>query len=272
MTTATDTSALASLWVDAPDTRPSGAVRASLAFAGRAVLKIKLVPEQLADIIGIPILFTLLFTYLFGGALAGSTSAYLHYLLPGTVVLALVFVTIYSGATLNRDLATGAFDRFRSLPIWRPAPIVGALIGDVARYLVAAALVMGMGLVMGYRTNAGWLPVVGAVGLVVIFALSVSWVWTTIGLLVRTPQTVMNLGFIILMPLTFISDVFVDPRTMPDWLRTVSGANPITHLTTATRALMGGTAAGTEIGWVLIASAAITAVFATTTLLLYRRA
>lgn len=125
---------------------PSG-LSASLTFGWRALLKIKHVPEQLADVIFIPVLFTLMFTYLFGGALAGSPGDYLQFLLPGTLALA-VFVTVYSGVTLNRDLATGAFDLFRSMPIWRPAPIVGGLIGDAGRYLLASGLVIGLGLIM----------------------------------------------------------------------------------------------------------------------------
>jgi ABC-2 type transport system permease protein len=250
---------------------PSGPVSASLAFAWRAILKIKHVPEQLADVIGIPVLFTLLFTYLFGGALAGSTTEYLRYLLPGTLVLALVFVTIYSGATLNRDLATGAFDRFRSMPIWRPAPIVGALLGDVARYALGAGIVLGIGFAMGYRTDAGVLRILAAVGLTIVFSSALSWVWTTIAMLVRTPQAVMNLGFVILFPLTFVSNIFVEPRTMPNWLHTVADANPITHLATAARQLMSGTAAGPEVTWILIASVAIAAVFAPLTIVLYRR-
>src|SRR5581483_5849210 len=120
--------------------------------------------------IGIPVLFTLVCTYLFGGALAGSTHGYLQFLLPGTLALAVVFVTVYSGVTLNRDLATGAFDRFRSMPIWRPAPIVGALIGDLGRYLLAASLVIGLGLAMGYRAHGGALGVLAAVALVTVFS------------------------------------------------------------------------------------------------------
>ena len=199
-------------------------------------------PEQLGDVIGIPVLFTLMFTYLFGGALAGSTAHYLQFLLPGTLVLAVVFVTVYSGVTLNRDLATGAFDRFRSMPIWRPAPIVGALIGDAGRYLLASSLVIGLGLVMGYRAGGGPGGVLAAVALVLLFAFALSWVWTTLGLLLRTPNAVMNIGFVVLFPLTFVSNIFVDPHTMPSWLRAFADANPITHLATAARALMAGTA------------------------------
>lgn len=253
--------------------RPSGAsaLTASRAFAWRAVLKIKHVPEQLGDVIGIPVLFTLLFTYLFGGALAGSTSQYLQFLLPGTLALAVLFVTVYSGVTLNRDLGTGAFDRFRSLPIWRPAPIVGALIGDVGRYLLASTLVLGLGLLMGYRAHGGLIGVLAAVGLVLVFASALSWVWITLGLVLRSPNAVMNLGFVIMFPLTFLSNVFIDPGTTPSWLRAVIDANPITHLVTAERGLMAGTTDTSEVLWVLVAAAVLTAVFAPLTIWLFQR-
>ncbi|MGH3285717.1 MAG: ABC transporter permease [Streptosporangiaceae bacterium] len=210
---------------------PAGPVTASLAFAWRSLLKIKHVPEQLGDVIGIPVLFTLLFTYLVGGALAGSTHGYLQFLLPGTLALAVVFVTVYSGVTLNADLATGAFDRFRSMPVWRPAPILGALIGDIGRYLLAGGLVIGLGLAMGYRPAGGAAGVLAALGLVLLFASALSWTWITLGLVLRSPNAVMSIGFVILFPLTFMSNIFVDPATMPGWLRSVSDANPVSHLT-----------------------------------------
>ena len=254
----------------APARLGAGAAAASLAFAWRSLLKIKHVPEQLGDVIGIPVLFTLMFTYLFGGAIAGSTSHYLQFLLPGTLALAVVFVTVYSGVTLNRDLATGAFDRFRSMPVWRPAPIVGALIGDAGRYLIAAALVIGLGLLMGFDARGGVVGVSAALALVLAFAFGLSWVWTTLGLILRTPNAVMSIGFVILFPLTFMSNVFVDPATMPAWLRAFAHVNPITHLATAERGLMGGTAAAGDVLWVLAAAALLTAVFAPLTVRLYR--
>ncbi len=244
-------------------------IAASLAFAWRSLLKIKHVPEQLGDVIGIPVLFTLMFTYLFGGAIAGSTGDYLQFLLPGTLALSVVFVTVYSGVTLNRDLATGAFDRFRSLPIWRPAPIVGGLIGDLGRYLVVAALVIGLGLAMGFHAAGGPLGVVAAVALVLVFAVSLSWAWTALGLILRTPNAVMSIGFVILFPLTFVSNIFVDPETMPAGLRALADANPISHLASAERGLMQGTASAGEVLWVLAAAAVLTALFAPLTLRLF---
>jgi daunorubicin/doxorubicin transport system permease protein len=248
----------------------ASALAASMAFAWRSLLKVKHVPEQLGDVIGIPVLFTLMFTYLFGGALAGSTHDYLQFLLPGTLALAVVFVTVYSGVTLNRDLATGAFDRFRSLPVWRPAPIVGGLIGDAGRYLIAAGLVIGLGLLMGYDAAGGPLGVLAAIALVLVFAFALSWVWTTLGLVLRTPNAVMSVGFVILFPIAFMSNVFVDPATMPGWLHAISDANPMSHLASAARALMDGTDAGGDVLWVLAASVVLTAVFAPLTTRLFR--
>ncbi len=250
---------------------PAGPLSASLAFAWRSLLKIKHVPEQLGDVIGIPILFTLLFTYLFGGAVAGSTHDYLQFLLPGTLVLAVVFVTVYSGVTLNRDLATGAFDRFRSMPIWRPAPIVGALLGDLGRYLLAAGLVIGLGFAMGYHAGGGVFGVLAAVALVLLFASALSWVWIALGLLLRSPTAVMNLGFVILFPVTFLSNIFVAPNTMPGWLHRLADDNPVSHLVTAARDLMSGDAAGAQVLWVIAAATVLVVVVAPLASQLYRR-
>jgi ABC-2 type transport system permease protein len=248
----------------------ASALSASLAFAWRALLKITHVPEQLIDVIGIPILFTLLFTYLFGGALASSTSAYLHSLLPGTLVMAVLLVTVHAGVTLNTDIASGVFERFRSLPVWRPAPIVGALLGDLGRYLLAATLVLVLGLALGFRPEGGALRVLAAVGLLLAFAFGLSWIWTTLALVLRTPSSVQNIGLLVLFPLTFASNVFVDPKTMPGWLETFVDANPVSQLVTAVRGLMHGTATASQVAWVLLGAALLTTVFAPLTMRLYR--
>lgn len=260
-----DQSVRTALWARARPPRPS-ALAASLIFAWRALLKLKHVPEQLIDVTGLPVIFTLGFTYLFGGALAGSTSAYLQFLLPGTLAMTVVLVTTYSGVTLNSDVRSGVFDRFRSLPIWRPAPIVGALLGDTGRYLLAATIVVVLGLVLGYRPDGGAAGAGAAVGLVLVFAFGLSWVWTTLGLVLRAPSAVNNLSLLVLFPLTLASNIFVDPRTMPGWLQAFVEANPISHLVTATRGLMAGTATAGQVGWVLAASALLTVVFAPLTM------
>ena len=255
-----------------PRERPprAGALSASLVFGRRALLKLQHVPEQLIDVIGIPIIFTLMFTYLFGGALAGSTSQYLRFLLPGSLVMAVVLVTTYSGVTLNTDITKGVFDRFRALPTWRPAPIVGALLGDTGRYLVASTIVIALGLALGFRPDGGATGVLAAVALVLAFAFGLSWIWTTLGLVLRTPSSVSSVSLLILFPLTLASNVFANPATMPGWLQAFIRVNPITHVVTAVRGLMDGTATAGQIGWVLVASAVLTAVFAPLTMHLYR--
>jgi ABC-2 type transport system permease protein len=247
-----------------------GALPASLTFGWRALLKLKHVPEQLIDVTAIPIIFTLLFTYLFGGALAGSTQEYLQFLLPGSLAMTVLLVTVYSGVTLNTDITRGVFDRFRALPIWQPAPVVGALLGDTGRYLLAATLVVVLGVALGFRPDGGVAGLLAAVALLLAFAFGLSWTWTTLALVLRAPSAVNNAALLVLFPLTLASNIFVDPRTMPGWLQAFIDVNPISHLVTAMRGLMAGTATAGQVGWVLLASAALTAVFAPLTMRLYR--
>jgi ABC-2 type transport system permease protein len=234
------------------------------------MLKVKHVPEQLLDSTMTPVLFTLLFTYMFGGALARSTERYLQFLLPGILVMSVLFTTVYSGVALTTDVTKGVVDRFRSLPIWRPAPLVGAVLGDSVRYLVAAVVTIAVGLVLGFRPQAGLGGVVAAILLVVAFSFGLAWVFTTVGLLMRTPSAVMNGGFMALFPLTFLSNAFVDPRTLPAWLDAFVEVNPVSHLVTASRGLMNGTATTGEVGLVLASAVVLTAVFAPLTTHLYR--
>ncbi|MEX0871184.1 MAG: ABC transporter permease [Aquisalimonadaceae bacterium] len=251
--------------------RPPSALSAVLTLGWRAVLKIKHVPFQLFDVIVFPIMMTVLFTFLFGGALAGSTADYLQYLLPGIVVQTIVFLTVYTGVGLNTDIQKGLFDRFRSLPIWQPAPIVGALMGDLMRYSLAGVVVMVVGLILGFRPEAGALGVILAIALMLVFASAVSWIWIIVGFLVRTPESVMTTSFLLLFPLTFVSNIFVDPATMPGWLQTVVALNPVTHLATASRGLMHGGVAPGDVIWVLVAAGLITAVFAPIAMRMYYR-
>jgi ABC-2 type transport system permease protein len=249
--------------------RPT-AFSTSLTFAWRALLKIKHGPDQLTDAIFIPVLFTVLFTYLLGGALAGSSGQYLRFLLPGTLVMTVLLVTVYAGLGLRTDLTSGVLDRYRSMPVWRPALIVGGLVGDAGRYLLSSAIVMALGLVMGFRADGGVVGVLLAIALVLVFAFSLSWIWTTLGLLVRTPNAVVMVSFLVQLPLTFASNVFVDPATLPGWLRAFVDVNPVSHLVTTVRELMYGTATAGQVGSVLLVSAALVAVFAPLTMRLYR--
>lgn len=250
-------------------TTPPGALAVSLTFGWRALLRIKHDPQQLFDAVAFPIMFTLMFTYLFGGALAGSTGEYLEYFLPGVLVFTVVMLTMYAGVALNSEVSKGVTDRFRSMPIWRPAALVGSILGDLVRYTVGSLVVIGLGLALGLRPAGGVDGVLAAVLLLLGFAFAMSWVFTVLGLLLRTPEAVMGASPVVLFPYVFASNLFVEPRTMPGWLQAIVDANPFTHAVTAVRGLMEGTVPTGEIEWVLVSSAVLVAVFAPITLRLY---
>ena len=249
----------------------TGTFAAVLTLAWRAMLKIKHVPFQLFDVLVFPIMMTFMLTYLFGGALAGSPRVYLQWLIPGIVVQTMVFLTVYTGVSLNTDIQKGLFDRFKSLPIWQPAPVVGALVGDLTRYAVAATVVLVVGLVLGFRPGGGVFGVVAAVALVLLFVSSVSWLWIIMGMLVKTPESVMTTSMLFLFPVTFVSNIFVDPKTMPGFMQTIISFNPVTHLTNASRGLMLGNVQLQDVLWVVVASAIVTAVFAPVAMRMYYR-
>lgn len=251
--------------------RPASAGSAVLTLAWRALLKIKHVPFQLFDVTVTPIMFTLLFTFIFGGALAGSPREYVQYLLPGVLVQTVLFITVYTGVGLNADIHKGLHDRFRSMPMWQAAPLLGALAGDVFRYTVASLVILTVGFLLGFRPQGGAAGVVLAVALLLVFSFALSWLWIIVGMLVRTSESVMTTSFVFLMPLTFASDIFVDLKTMPGWLQTVVGNNPVTHLANASRGLMHGRTDGGDVLWTLCASAALVLVAAPIAVRLYRK-
>ena len=281
-TTSTTSTDSASAYVPSADTlaavlargerppRPS-AWSASLTFGWRAILKLKHVAEQLIDVTIFPIITTLMFTYLFGGAIAGSTGAYLQFFLPGTMVMSVVMITMYTGIGINTDIEKGVFDRFRTLPVWRPAALVGMIFGDVLRYLLAATVIVLVGLVLGFRPSGGFPGVVAGLALLLIFSFAFSWVWTMFGLMLRSEKSVMGVSMMVIFPLTFLSNIFVEPRTMPGWLQAFVDINPITHLVAAVRSVMAGAWNWSEITWTLIASALLVAIFGTLTMRLYNR-
>lgn len=251
--------------------KPASAVSAVVTLAWRALLKIKHVPFQLFDVVVTPIMFTLLFTYIFGGALAGTPREYIQYLAPGIVVQTVIFITVYTGVGLNSDIKKGLYDRFRSLPMWQPSPLFGALAGDVFRYSVASLLILVIAFIIGFRPAGGVLGVFLAVALVLVFCFALSWLWIIVGMLVKSPESVMTTSFIFLMPLTFASDIFVQLSTMPTWLQAVVGRNPVTLLARASRGLMQGTPVLQDVMWVLVASAVIVLVAAPIAMRLYRK-
>ncbi|MET8572553.1 ABC transporter permease [Streptomyces sp. NPDC004783] len=250
--------------------RPSS-LSTSLTFGWRAVLKIKHVPEQLFDVTAFPIMNLLMFTYLFGGALAGSPGDYIQFVLPGILVMSVVMITMYTGVSVNIDIEKGVFDRFRSLPIWRPSAMVGYLLGDALRYTIASAVMLAVGLLLGYRPDGGFLGVVAAIALLLVFSFAFSWIWTMFGLMLRTEKSVMSVSMMVIFPLTFLSNVFVDPKTMPGWLQAFVNNSPITHLASAVRELMAGRWPGGEIVWTLGWAGLFLLVFGPVTMRLYNR-
>ncbi|MBV9206917.1 MAG: ABC transporter permease [Actinobacteria bacterium] len=248
-----------------------GGLRNTFTLTWRSVLKIR---TNMEDVLGLslnPIMFLLLFTYVFGGAIAGGTHAYLQFELPGILVLTVVFATLGTGLMLNQDIAGGVFDRFRSLPIARSAPMAGAVLGDMVRYMISVAITLGFGMILGFRITTSPLSAVAGCLLVLAFALAMCWVSALIGLLVKTPQGVQWFGSLIYFPLTFGSNVLVPTSTMPGWLQAFVKVNPMTSLTEATRGwLTGGPVAAPTIKSLLWALG-IFVVFAPLAVRVYRR-
>lgn len=268
-----DEQVLASVLASAPtvQSRPArpSALSASLTHGWRAVLKLKHVPTQLVDATMWPIMLTLMFTYVFGGALAGSVVDYLQHLIPGILVLTVTMSSSYTALNLNRDIEKGIFDRFRSLPFWRPAVLVGAMLGDMVRYTITALVVIGLGLILGFRPEAGLSGILLSLGLVLIFAFSLSWLWTTVGLLMDDAESAMMISQLVSFPLLFISNVFVDSVTMPALLQKLMSVSPVSITVTAVRGLIHGNVTTTQIAYVFLSCAILIAIFAPLTMVLY---
>jgi len=233
--------------IDRPRGGPVAALtRHSMALARRSLIKTLRTPEALLDVTLQPVIFLLLFTYLFGGALAGGDrQAYLQFLLPGMLAQSLAMGGLALGQNLNADIEKGVFDRFRSLPVARSAPLVGAVGADIIRYLTVCVVMLGFGAVMGFRVETGWVPAVAAVALSIGFGLCFCWISVWVGMLVRTPGAVQGLMFLLVFPLSFGSNVFVLTSTLPGWLQAFVHVNPITPLVAAIRGLLvGGPVAG----------------------------
>jgi oleandomycin transport system permease protein len=250
---------------------PLRAVRHSIALARRGLLKTWRTPEALLDVTLQPIMFLLLFVYLFGGAITGSTHDYLQYVLPGVLVQSVLFGSMAIGVNLNTDITKGVFDRFRSLPIARSAPLIGAVLADVIRYVILTVVLLVTGYLMGFRVHTDLAEAVAACVLAIGFALCLCWVSVTIGMFARTPGAVQGILFLAMFPLTFGSNVFVQSSTLPGWLQAFVKVNPATHLTSAVRGLMLGGPVASSVLWTLAWMAGILAVFFPLALRNYRR-
>ncbi|MDD9148445.1 MULTISPECIES: ABC transporter permease [unclassified Sporolactobacillus] len=246
-------------------------VRHSFTMAYRGLLKLRRTPEQLFDVTLQPILFTLMFTYIFGGAISGNIQSYLPVIIPGILVQTVITTSIVTGVQLREDMDKGVFDRFKSLPIARIAPLAGALLADTIRYTIATVLTFAMGYIMGYRPDGGLGYVVIAGLLVVVCSWAISWIFAFFGVIARTASSVQGISMIILFPLTFLSNAFVPVKTMPDWLQWFVNVNPISHLVSAVRYLANNGTFGHDLVISLIGAAVIVAVFAPITVRAYMR-
>ncbi|MBO3748069.1 ABC transporter permease [Streptosporangiaceae bacterium NEAU-GS5] len=224
---------------------PAGWFRHTMTLAWRSLVQIRHNPMELMDLSVQPIMFLLLFTYVFGGAIAGSTGDYLQFALPGLIAQNMLFATLSTGVGLNSDITKGVFDRLRSLPIARSAPLTGRIVADTLKQVWAFGLFLGLGLVLGFRVHTGVAGVLGALALLLTFALAMSWISVLIGVIASEPEKVQIFAFSILMPITFTSNAFVETSTMPTWLQKWVDVNPVSHIADAVRGLLtGGPVAG----------------------------
>jgi ABC-2 type transport system permease protein len=218
-----------------------------------------------------PIVFTLMFTYLFGGAISGNVQNYLPLVIPGILVQGILTGTVAIGVQLREDMNKGVFDRFRSLPIARVAPLAGALLADTIRYAIVTILTLSMGYVMGLRPGAGWGGVLAASALVIFFGWCVSWIFALFGVLARSASSVQGISMIILFPLTFLSNAFVPIDTLPSGLKWFANINPVSHLINAVRELLNSGATGHDFWLSLLGALIILAIFAPITVRMYSR-
>ncbi|HEY4226332.1 MAG TPA: ABC transporter permease [Pseudolysinimonas sp.] len=250
----------------------------SLILARRTVTKMFRNPEQFLDVTLQPIIMTVLFVFIFGGAVAGNTAGYLPFVIPGIIVQTIMFTSLTIGVNLNTDIQKGVFDRFRSLPIARSAPLFGAVLGDIVRHTIAVLVTLGFAALIGFRVTTSWYELLFAIVLIIVFAVSLCWVSVFIGMLARSSGAVQGLSFLIVFPLTFGSSTFVPAKTLPDWLQGWVAINPVTHVIEAMRGLLSGPSAlaagetlGGELLWVLCSCIVLVAVFFPLATWAYRR-
>jgi ABC transporter DrrB family efflux protein len=259
------------VFVPARRLSPAAGLRNACTLTWRSVLKLKTNSEDLFGLSMQPIMWLVLFTYVFGGAISGGSHKYLQFSLPGILVMSVVFATLGTGLMLNQDITTGVFDRFRSLPIARWAPLAGAVLGDLIRYSISVAITLGFGMILGFRIETSPLAAAAGCLLLLTFALAMCWFSALIGLLVKTPQGVQWFGFLAFFPLVFGSNLLVPSTTMPGWLQAFVNVNPVTYLTQAERALLTGGPAATPVIRSLLWALGIFAVFAPLAVRAYRR-
>ena len=255
----------------APRVNPIQGLRQTLTLAWRTLVQVRHNPFELLDFSIQPIMFLLLFTFVFGGAIYGSPGDYLTFALPGIIVMNMVFVTMYVGLGLNTDLTKGVFDRLRSLPIARWAPLTGRITADLVKQAWSVALLLGVGMILGFRVGTNAMAVFAALALLLVFALAFSWISVLVGVIAKDPEKVQVFSFTALFPLTFVSNVFVPTETMPGWLQAFVKVNPVTILSEATRGLLVGGPVARPVAGSLLWAAIIVGVFAPIAVWAFRR-
>jgi oleandomycin transport system permease protein len=254
-----------------PRVSPLDGLRQTFSLAWRTLVQIRHNPLELIDFSIQPVMFLLLFTYVFGGAIGGSPQAYLLFALPGIIVQNSLFTTLNTATGLSTDLKEGFFDRLRSLPIARFSPLLGRMLADLAKQTWAIAMLLAIGFALGFRVGTNPLAVLAAAGLVLISTMAISWALVLVSMLAANPEKVQIFGFVVLFPLTFTSDAFVQTATMPGWLQAWSKANPVSLLADAVRGLMVSGPVARPLIESLLYAAAFTAVFAPLAVRAFRR-
>jgi oleandomycin transport system permease protein len=250
---------------------PLTALANTFTLTWRSLLKLRTNPEDIFGLVLTPVMYLVLFTYLFGGAISGNVHNYLQFELPGILVLAVIFSTLGTGQALSEDIRTGVFDRFRSLPISRSAPLAGAVLGDVTRYALSVAITLAFGMLLGFRIQGSPLAAAAAGALVLVFALAMCWLSALLGLVAGSARGVQWIGSLIYFPLTFGSNVLVPTDKLPGWLQAFVKGNPLTFLTEAERGLLVGGPVATPVIRTLLWSLGLFLVFAPLAVQVYRR-
>ncbi|HZB34718.1 MAG TPA: ABC transporter permease [Gaiellaceae bacterium] len=248
------------------------AVSDTFELAKRSLKRIRRQPDLLVGFTIQPIMFVLLFVYVFGGAINTGPLEYVDYLMPGIIVQSMVFGGFVTALGLADDLKKGLIDRFRSLPMWGPAVISGRILADVGTNVIQLVIMFTVGIAAGFRFNASFLDVVAGIALLLLIGYAFSWVFAFIGLSASSPEASNAYGFTILFPVTFISSAFVTPETMPNWLQPIAENNPFTTMVDAARAFFIGTPAGNDIWGAVAWSIGIIAVFGVLSVWRYHRA
>jgi oleandomycin transport system permease protein len=246
-------------------------MRQSLTLTWRSLLKIRHSPDQLLDVTLMPVTFVLIFVFLFGNAVSGNWHAYLQFVLPGVAVQSLLFGSLNTALGFHNDLSTGVFDRFRSMPIGRPAPLIGRVLGDAIRNVLSLILVFGLGAILGFRPHGSPLRWLAGCALILLFAFAICWIAVLIGVLARTPEAIQGLAFAMIFPLAFGSNVFVPTAKLPGWLQAWVKINPVSQAASAGRALLLDTPAGHSVLASLLWTAGIAIAFGSVAVAAYRR-